>query len=184
MGAKEVTLILEVVNARHGPEANLGENWPGTDGHDHLVDPASLVSYLDYEEVGHPPGVPTTDELEELRELALVGRAVRTDEPVRLARRLEPILARYTFRLSPDGSLIPTAGGWRGFAAQAARGLVELTSQRDRLSFCANPACDWLFLDESRNHTRQWCSMGSCGSRAKMARYRSRKRGPSEQRPT
>jgi hypothetical protein len=177
MGIKEVTLILEVVNARHGPEANLGEDWPAAEWHDHLVDPASLVSYLDYEEIGHPAGVPAADELEELRELAVAGRAVSTDEPARLAQRLEPILARYTFRLSPDGGLVPTSGGWRGFAAQAARGLVELGSQRERLSFCANPACDWLFLDESRNHSRQWCSMDSCGSRAKMARYRSRKRG-------
>jgi hypothetical protein len=177
MGSKEVTAILEVVNARHGPGANTGEDWPATTWHDHLVDPPSLVSYLDYEGLEHPAGVPTEAELRDLRELAEAGRAVPSEAPEQLAGRLDRILARYTYRLRPDGAFVPTSSGWEAFAADAARGLVELVDQRERLSFCANPACDWLFIDESRNHSRQWCSMESCGSRAKMARYRSRKRG-------
>jgi predicted RNA-binding Zn ribbon-like protein len=32
---------------------------------------------------------------------------------------------------------------------------------------CASDTCDWLFLDTSRNHSRRWCSMKSCGNRAK-----------------
>jgi len=176
MGKKEVTTILEVVNARHGPEANLGEDWTAGGWHDHLVDPSALVAYLDYEGLAHPAGVPTPAELRELRELADAGRIVPTAEPVAVAERLAPILSRYTFRLRPDGAFVSTSGGWEAFAAEAAKGLVELTGMRERLSFCANPECDWLFVDESKNHSRQWCSMGSCGSRAKMARYRSRKR--------
>lgn len=31
--------------------------------------------------------------------------------------------------------------------------------------------CPWLFLDRSRNHSRRWCDMQVCGSRAKMRRY-------------
>ncbi len=31
--------------------------------------------------------------------------------------------------------------------------------------------CGWLFLDTSKNHTRRWCSMEGCGSRAKMRRH-------------
>jgi hypothetical protein len=176
MGSKEVTAILEVVNARHGPEANLGESWPGSGWHDHLVDSAALVGYLDYEGLAHPPGEPAPAELRDLRELAEAGRSVPTAEPGAFAEQLRPILARYTYRLREDGDFVPTAVGWEAFAAEAARGLVELVGLRDRLSFCANPACDWLFLDESKNHSRQWCSMESCGSRAKMARYRTRKR--------
>ncbi len=34
--------------------------------------------------------------------------------------------------------------------------------------------CGWLFLDESRAGNRRWCSMGSCGNRAKARRYRGR----------
>jgi predicted RNA-binding Zn ribbon-like protein len=36
--------------------------------------------------------------------------------------------------------------------------------------------CDWLFLDNSRNHFRRWCSMSACGNRAKARRYLERKR--------
>lgn len=36
--------------------------------------------------------------------------------------------------------------------------------------------CGWLFLDTSKNGSRQWCSMESCGSRAKMRRQYARKR--------
>lgn len=36
--------------------------------------------------------------------------------------------------------------------------------------------CGWLFLDTSKNGSRQWCSMDGCGSRAKMRRQYARKR--------
>lgn len=36
--------------------------------------------------------------------------------------------------------------------------------------------CDWLFLDNSRNHLRRWCSMSVCGNRAKARRFLERKR--------
>jgi predicted RNA-binding Zn ribbon-like protein len=178
MSLKEVTLILGVVNARHGPDANLDEAWPSKARHDHLADPASLIGYLDHEGLAHPKGRPSVRDLQELRDLADAGRVVARQDPAQFRKRLASILARYSYRLEVDGTLSATASGWRGFAGDAARGLVELVGDRDRLRFCANPACEWLFLDESRNHSRQWCSMESCGSRAKMARYRRRRRAP------
>lgn len=41
---------------------------------------------------------------------------------------------------------------------------------------CANDECNWLFVDRSRNHSRQWCDMKSCGNVAKVRRFRARKR--------
>jgi predicted RNA-binding Zn ribbon-like protein len=41
--------------------------------------------------------------------------------------------------------------------------------------------CGWLFLDTSKNGSRQWCSMEGCGSRAKMRRLYARKRSLSAQ---
>ena len=38
----------------------------------------------------------------------------------------------------------------------------------DRLKVCGN--CRWLFLDQSRNHSRRWCSMDECGIQMKHAR--------------
>lgn len=43
------------------------------------------------------------------------------------------------------------------------------TGPLDRLGRCHG--CGWLFLDTSRNGRRRWCSMATCGSRAKSARY-------------
>jgi len=43
-----------------------------------------------------------------------------------------------------------------------------LTSSEHRLvKQCPGPHCGWLFLDESRNRTRRWCSMQICGNRTK-----------------
>jgi predicted RNA-binding Zn ribbon-like protein len=38
------------------------------------------------------------------------------------------------------------------------------------------PACGWFFLDVSKNHSRRWCSMDTCGSAAKARRYYRRSR--------
>lgn len=46
--------------------------------------------------------------------------------------------------------------------------------QRSRLRLCAaRGECGWLFYDESKSGTRRWCSMETCGTIAKMRRYRS-----------
>lgn len=39
------------------------------------------------------------------------------------------------------------------------------------LKLCAAPGCGWLFLDASRKASRLWCSMESCGNRAKAQRH-------------
>ena len=43
-----------------------------------------------------------------------------------------------------------------------------------RVRECANDKCLWLFLDESKNGTRRWCSMSACGNRAKAHRHYAR----------
>jgi predicted RNA-binding Zn ribbon-like protein len=44
----------------------------------------------------------------------------------------------------------------------------------DRLSCCGR--CRWLFLDTTKNHSRRWCSMETCGTYLKMERYVARRR--------
>jgi predicted RNA-binding Zn ribbon-like protein len=36
--------------------------------------------------------------------------------------------------------------------------------------------CGWLFLDRSRGHTRRWCVMADCGTKAKARRLNDRRR--------
>jgi predicted RNA-binding Zn ribbon-like protein len=50
-------------------------------------------------------------------------------------------------------------------------------SQLARVRECANDKCLWLFLDESKNGTRRWCSMTACGNRAKAHRHYARLKG-------
>jgi predicted RNA-binding Zn ribbon-like protein len=53
-----------------------------------------------------------------------------------------------------------------------------LTSDEDRrlIRQCGADDCRWLFLDTSKNRTRQWCSMQSCGNRQKARRHYQRLR--------
>ncbi|MFI6880483.1 CGNR zinc finger domain-containing protein [Streptomyces sp. NPDC050400] len=44
-----------------------------------------------------------------------------------------------------------------------------------RVRECAAPDCTLLFVDESRPGRRRWCSMDTCGARAKMQGYRARR---------
>lgn len=41
---------------------------------------------------------------------------------------------------------------------------------------CAAEDCRWLFLDISKNHSRRWCDMETCGNQAKARRHYSRKK--------
>jgi predicted RNA-binding Zn ribbon-like protein len=45
-----------------------------------------------------------------------------------------------------------------------------------RFRICANDGCRWVFEDSSRAGRRRWCDMASCGNRAKVRRYRDRRR--------
>ncbi|HET9999487.1 MAG TPA: CGNR zinc finger domain-containing protein [Ktedonobacteraceae bacterium] len=46
---------------------------------------------------------------------------------------------------------------------------------------CAAEDCHWLFLDISKNHSRRWCDMETCGNQAKARRHYSRKKSVSSQ---
>ena len=43
-----------------------------------------------------------------------------------------------------------------------------------RVRRCVNDVCHWLFLDTSRNRSRQWCVMQDCGNVAKVRRFRAK----------
>ncbi len=86
--------------------------------------------------------------------------------------------------------LIPGAGsftwGWDGDAGaldsllwSVVRSAGEILTEGDvhRVRECAGERCGWLFLDTSKNGSRRWCSMDSCGNRAKARGYYARSRG-------
>jgi predicted RNA-binding Zn ribbon-like protein len=51
----------------------------------------------------------------------------------------------------------------------------ELLQSDDLTHLKECPGCGWLFLDTSKNQSRRWCSMNTCGARDKMRRYHKRK---------
>jgi predicted RNA-binding Zn ribbon-like protein len=57
---------------------------------------------------------------------------------------------------------------------------VELLTTGDPGQLRACPledgGCGWLFLDRSRGHTRRWCVMADCGTKAKSRRLNDRRR--------
>jgi len=59
-----------------------------------------------------------------------------------------------------------------------AESAVELLTSDELklLRWCEAPDCEWLFLDHSRNRSRRWCDMNSCGNRAKARRHYQRTR--------
>jgi predicted RNA-binding Zn ribbon-like protein len=70
----------------------------------------------------------------------------------------------------------PTVGGVRGAIGRI---LVEVYDEMVdgvwcRMKACKADDCRWAFLDTSKNKTRAWCSMESCGNRAKVHAYRQR----------
>jgi predicted RNA-binding Zn ribbon-like protein len=71
--------------------------------------------------------------------------------------------------------LRPTAAGILAPVLWSAGDLLT-SSDRTRIRECGNPQCLWLFLDDSKNGTRRWCSMQACGNRAKAHRHYERKR--------
>lgn len=45
-----------------------------------------------------------------------------------------------------------------------------------RFKLCREPTCRASYFDASRNASKTWCEMQSCGSRSKMRRFRARMR--------
>lgn len=47
--------------------------------------------------------------------------------------------------------------------------------ETERVRQCGNDPCGWLFLDQSRNGTRRWCSSAECGNASRVRAFRARR---------
>ena len=66
-----------------------------------------------------------------------------------------------------------TAGRLDGLFGYIVPAAVELLTSKEvsLVRICAAADCGWLFLDTSKNHSRRWCNMKSCGNRAKVRKF-------------
>jgi predicted RNA-binding Zn ribbon-like protein len=102
-------------------------------------------------------------------ELAILDRELRA---ARAHQRLVPRRGRLESDWIPDPGRLDRVL-WP-IAASAAS--VFGSDEVSRLKRCGGTSCGWLFLDTTRNHSRQWCRMADCGNVAKVRRFRKRER--------
>jgi predicted RNA-binding Zn ribbon-like protein len=62
---------------------------------------------------------------------------------------------------------------------RSAADLLVDESARVRMCAAGSERCTWLFVDESKNHSRRWCSMRDCGNRMKARRHYEREKSGS-----
>lgn len=156
---------------------------------------AGLVAPADAESVradlANDPqsGAATFDEAIGLRALlwrvfdaAAHGRRVATNDL--------QALRDWTCRARAAQRIEQTESGFRECCREGARPLetilhtAALSAERllmegplDRLHACGGADCEWMFLDLSKNGSRRWCSMATCGNSAKVKNFRTRKTG-------
>lgn len=122
------------------------------------------------------------DELREQREalhaFLLAGvEGAECDTAVRQRVRSDIATAYREAELSEDFLTRPawvvdiTAAGARLLSRRLALAAARLlaSDQRAQLNVCGR--CSWLFLDPSPTRRRRWCSMATCGNRAKAQRH-------------
>ncbi len=86
--------------------------------------------------------------------------------------QLVPGKGHFEWKFAPDSNDM-FAPLWP-IARDAAQLLVS--EQLEFVRACASKTCEWLFLDESKNHRRRWCDMTKCGNRAKVKRFYTRRK--------
>ena len=83
-------------------------------------------------------------------------------------------------RVDASGSLLWTASDVvSATLSLVARDAIDLVTSPavNRVRECADESCNALFSDNSRPGNRRWCSMETCGNRAKKSSLRSRSAG-------
>ena len=129
---------------------------------------ALLAAALDLREAIHRIGsaiaqrrIPAAPDLATLRQVAAAALAEAELAPDRNGR------CGLRFAAAPASAAILGPIAWSA---------LDLLRQGDpaRLKQCPAADCGWLFLDTSRNGSRRWCDMATCGNRTKASRHRHR----------
>jgi predicted RNA-binding Zn ribbon-like protein len=141
---------------------------------DLLAEPGGVPIWLDA--AGHPDA---PRDAAPLREARAAIRAAIADPADRAP--LNAVLAHGCVRerlgtAGPERVVEVDDERWR-VPWLAARDLLDLLrTGPDRIRRCAGDRCVLHFYDASRGGRRQWCSMASCGNRAKARRHYERTR--------
>jgi predicted RNA-binding Zn ribbon-like protein len=159
------------------------------EGREELLDAASLGRWLAGHDLLREGEVGTVTEgdlarivtlREALRDLLGANAGEPLDAAATAVLDAETSRVPLQVRISGDGgvSLAPARGGIDGAVARVlvAIAAASIEGTWRRLKACRDDTCRFAFYDASRNASSAWCSMASCGNRAKARRHRERKR--------
>lgn len=91
--------------------------------------------------------------------------------------RGEPAAFTGAIRITVDGAetrATPAGAGWLRSAVATECLLARATGTWRRLKLCRNPRCPVAFYDRSRNASRVWHDVATCGNAANVRAFRSR----------
>ncbi|MEM9634556.1 MAG: CGNR zinc finger domain-containing protein [Pseudomonadota bacterium] len=74
------------------------------------------------------------------------------------------------------GKTVATGQSLEALIAISAISILMDKRELERLKMCPAQDCGWLFIDETKNSRRRWCSMETCGNRAKATRHYARQK--------
>lgn len=153
------------------------------DGPEELTDPNTLRDWLVARRLLEPEAHPAEGDLknavavrEAIRGLIAANTGGRV-YPVDLATLNEAAArSRLRPRFGPDGKarLEPDEAGVVGALGRVVAAVYTAMADPEwrRLKLCGSASCRWAFFDRSRNRSSRWCTMASCGNRAKARRFR------------
>lgn len=144
---------------------------------DWLVEHSLLVADTSIDDQAHDEAL---EFREAIRALALANGAGELDPHAIDTLNRAGQGARLTVSMKPDGHARLDAAG-DGLQQAFGRLLaIVYTAMVDgtfwRLKSCANDACHWLYYDQSKNRSKRWCDMQSCGNVINARAYRQRQR--------
>jgi predicted RNA-binding Zn ribbon-like protein len=155
-----------------------------------LTDPEALRAWLTEHDLMDASEPVTDADLtraidvrEGLRSLLLAHNGEEVDAAK--VARLDRAAGRASFRASFAGGtpeLVPGPDGVDGALARLLA-IVAAPSEQgtwERLKACPRDCCLWAFYDKSKNRSRRWCSMESCGNVEKARAFRHRQRAAAD----
>lgn len=147
---------------------------------DLLVDGTAVAAWAD-RVLAVPIPEPSPGQVTELKALReAVAELMRGARDEMHLACLNGALTRDHRCLTVDGGAVIWRGeGFEAVVASVVASAAEVLTDPERLSrvrICAAEGCGWMFLDDSRGGNRRWCSMRTCGNRAKARSHYRRAR--------
>ena len=124
--------------------------------------------------------------------LVLAARAALADlftgsapQRTRAMAAINEVLAQDRFVMQLESGKSGLRQHWKPDSPELRQSLLTLLREaavllsspaRAQIHHCAGDDCGWLFLDTSRNQSRRWCEMETCGNKAKARAHYHRQR--------